>query len=54
MAQNNISDVQQCKNCYYVEITRRNGTTYRVKSDVRDAVVEYRREFLEFARQRGR
>lgn len=48
MAQNNISEIQFDKDLYFVRITRRNGTSYRVTSDDRDSIEDYRQEFLVF------
>lgn len=54
MGQNNISEIQQDKDLFFVRITRRNGTSYRVTSEDYESVQEYRNEFLGTAKQRSR
>lgn len=41
-----ISDVYSIKGGWAVEITRRNGTTYQVKSDDYQSMADYRNEYL--------
>lgn len=47
-----ISVVKFDGNVWYVRITRRNGTTYRVTSEDRQSIEDYQKEFLEIVEQK--
>lgn len=50
-----ISEVYNIKGGYAVKITRTNGSSYQVKSDDYQSIVDYRNEYLQAqAKKRGR
>lgn len=54
MEHNTISEIKQKDDYWYVEITRRNGTVYRVRSSGRPGIEDYRNEFLQAKKQKVR
>lgn len=50
-----ISNIYRIKDGYAVKITRTNGSSYQVKSEDYQSMVDYRNEYLQVqAKKRGR
>lgn len=47
-----ITEPYQIKDGWAIKITRRNGTSYQVKSEDYQSIVDYREEFLAAALKR--
>lgn len=54
MVPNNVSDIMVEKNLWYIRIRRKDGSSYRVVSTTREGIEDYRKEFIEFAKQKAR
>lgn len=52
METSTISEIRFGDLYWYVEITRRNGTVYQVRSNGRPGIEDYRNEFLQAKQQR--